>query len=506
MSSTSTRLGRPPGLTPEALEKGRRYLELTSRYGVPVATIAETDGVAPSHVWELLKKVRAEASEQASVAPSETRPQPQPPRRLSRHTVLRRAWDFAENRPTMTLGVAENDFWFRVLVAIHEDGDGFRLHIGEDGCRFRARDDLASLVRDGHFCAGDNIDVVGWLSKLIGRGRLLDIGGIDIGIPLGLGLTPGENARGKLIGSKPRPEAGAQPPLRFPFQVVQGSLSDSGEIPPSDSGKSRLSPESDSGKTPPPTPVKSPISPESQRPAPVTVTSTITKENQSLSGSGSDDNRAERTPVKVAADSGESHPADSGKSASLTHFAEELAALAGLPVPVAPRGLGYVHSWLERDGCTRELLLDVFRSVMARKHRPPVPDWSYFDKAVRDALTAAKTSPPSAATTAPPSPKPSPPRSEADLALDARLEALTRRRAEAPDGPQIPLREAFDAACRAWKPADALRWIGAVEGLLAAGLLADVDLPEFHDYVARPNRFEDQMIQAEEALTAPDTS
>jgi hypothetical protein len=76
-------------------------------------------------------------------------------------------------------------------------------------------------------------------------------------------------------------------------------------------------------------------------------------------------------------------------------------------------------------------------------------------------------------------------RSEADKALDARLTAVGLTR------------EAFDAACRTWKPADAHRWLVAKEGWMVCGSPQEIQIPSFHDYVARPNRFRDDLEAAE---------
>jgi hypothetical protein len=510
MSASKPGPGRPPN--PATQEKAREYLRQHTLYGTPIEKIAEVEDRAPSHVWDLVKKARAaEAAEQAAVGPSaavgETQQRPQP-KKMSRRTAHGRAWDFAERNAVVSLSLSACDFWVRLVIAIHENGDGFRLHLGEPGHRFQTRADLV-MLRMAQVNPQD-VDVAGWLAELFKRGRLIEIGGVDIGIPPGLGLTPGENARGKLIGSKPRPEAGAQPPLRFPFQVVQGSLSDSGKLPPSDSGETPNSPESDSGKPPSPTPVNYLNSPESL--ATTTTTTTTTNQLNSFdccSGSRVSARAGDSGELGVSPESeGAIHrsptPVNSPESAD-TALARKVGELCGYGKP-DDADVAKVGEWLTYPGISEPLILG---AVAEDRLRNPLPVHSLglFTKAIKAALSiekakaAQKAAPPAC-----PSSQHPPPRSEADLALDARLEALTRRRAEAPDGPGIPLREAFDAACRAWKPADALRWIAAVEGLLAAGLLADVDLPEFHDYVARPHRFEDQMIQAEEALTSPDTS
>lgn len=183
---------------------------------------------------------------------------------------------------------------------------------------------------------------------------------------------------------------------------------------------------------------------------------------------------------------------------ALTKLVAELVELATPGRHPNPKDLRAFQGWVDK-GVPVVTMRAVIETVRSRPNGARPTSLAYFDNAMDEAMKGAGR-PPAAAV---PASKPPPPRSEADLALDARLEALSRRRAELPAGPQIPLREGLDAACRTWKPADTLRWIAVVEGLCFSGLLGDVELPEFHDYVARPHRFEDQIIEAEEMLTRP---
>lgn len=137
----------------------------------------------------------------------------QPPRRMSRFTLVNRAWEYADRNAVPSLSLGACYFWVRLVVAIHEDGDGFRLHLGEYGYRFQARDDLEDLCG-----RREVLDIDGWLAALVEHGRLIDIEGVDIEIPSGLGLRPGETARGKPMTVR----AAKRPTRRFKPVVVQG--------------------------------------------------------------------------------------------------------------------------------------------------------------------------------------------------------------------------------------------------------------------------------------------
>jgi hypothetical protein len=91
-----------------------------------------------------------------------------------------------------------------------------------------------------------------------------------------------------------------------------------------------------------------------------------------------------------------------------------LAGIAGLPLPMQPRELGIVRSW---EGISRDLLVSVFQSVMARPNRPAAPDLTYFVKPVRDAVAGVVVKPASpAASAASPALPPAPALSPAQIA------------------------------------------------------------------------------------------
>jgi hypothetical protein len=195
-------------------------------------------------------------------------------------------------------------------------------------------------------------------------------------------------------------------------------------------------------------------------------------------------------------------------------FGEELASLAGLPVPLQPRGLGFVHRWHQQDGLTHDLLLGVFRSVMARKNRPPIPDWSYFDRAVCDTLAAAKVHPPAAASPQPAA-RPEPlPRSDAEKAAAAAVEKA-RAEVSRTTGPLLdwyvrhqtgarpPLTATVLAHCEAGLRDRAYRWL-AVMGAARNADEPCLELPPFDAWMGDPAAFEARMLGCEEALTAPE--
>jgi hypothetical protein len=515
MSSTSARgPGRPAIPDPETLAKGRLYCELVD-FGLTANEIAARKGVAKSEVHRAMNLVRSPALvEPSRTGASDSQPEPQP-RRLSRRVAQSRAWEYADQHPAYALGLAANNFWIRLVVAIHEEGDGFRLHMGESRSRFAAPNDLAILMA-GEIFDRREIDIDGWLAALVARGRLIDIEGVDIGIPLGIGLTPGESARGKPVTTRAARRTIDQ---RQPFmpQVLDGGLSEQPISPDSESGNIRISPDispdSESGDIRVSPDISPDISPDSDRLGRAAAAAANAKDIHNLAAAAATESRApESGNIRISPDSesGEMSPAESGNipsgevSTPLTKLVADLVELARLGRHQNAKDLGALQRWLDK-GVPVAMMRAVIETLRSRPNGTKPSSLAYFDNAMDEAMKAAKAPPPAAAAS-PASSKPPPPRSEADLALDARLEALHGCWAVSKTGPQPPLRDGFDAACRAWKAADALRWIAAEEGLLAAGLLADADLPEFHDYVARPNRFEDQMIEAEEALTAPDTS
>ncbi len=176
--------------------------------GLSVPVIAKIEKCDESYVRRLLDPPR-EAETEAG-ADSHIKP-------LRRRTLLPRAGDYVERHPVYALGLAENSFWVRVVIAVHEHGDGFQLRIGEKGAQFQTRHDLRVLML-GQLAATEK-DIDGWLEELFVRGRLIDVGGKDIGLPLHLGLTPGETARGKPARRASTPPGHRQTEM---LTVVQG--------------------------------------------------------------------------------------------------------------------------------------------------------------------------------------------------------------------------------------------------------------------------------------------
>jgi hypothetical protein len=219
--------GRPPGISEATLEKQRR-VRRAAEAGIAVVQIAAMEECAPSYVRMLINGRGKEDGAPEPVAGIE----PPQPRRLSRRSAQARALDYAEQHVISKLGLAVDAFWVRIVGAIHQEGDGYRLRIGEPASRFRSRDDLVDLF------GRREVQINDWIAALVERGRLLDFGGIDIGIPHGMKLTPAENIRAK-PGAKraaKAPQDGQEPML----YSVPGGLSNATEIPPGTQIKPQL--------------------------------------------------------------------------------------------------------------------------------------------------------------------------------------------------------------------------------------------------------------------------
>ena len=118
MSATNPGPGRPPGKDPETLKRVRR-MQAMERKGWTIAEIAECEDVKERYVRMLLDEAAAEPDAGANAKPAA------PPRKLSRRTAHYRAWEYADSRPVFDLGLGVNSFWARIVVTIHEDGEGF---------------------------------------------------------------------------------------------------------------------------------------------------------------------------------------------------------------------------------------------------------------------------------------------------------------------------------------------------------------------------------------------
>jgi hypothetical protein len=393
MSSTNRGPGRPPGKSPKTLAMEQHFWELHTQYNRSVKEIAEANGKAPSRVWEMLQGVRAELGiEESPPDDSASEPQPAPPpRRLSRRTAQSRAWDIADRRPNFALGLGANSLWVRTVVAIHEEGDGFRLHIGEQGARFRSRDDLAVLLL-GHVERQD-VDVNGWLATLFEHGRLIDIDSVDVGIPRGLGLIPGENARGEpLKPASVKKPASAQAPLPFKPTVVTGGLSDSGKIDPQDSGKTRIFPESDSGKIDLEDSGKTRIFPESDEFARTAAAAAKDKDILDLAAAAATESRAGdsgKIDNISGVDSGEIPAGDSrfinSKRSALATLTGELMKLAGLDRAPLPNELGAVDGWLKK-GYSVDAIHGVIEAKVKQGNGKPLRTLCYFNEPMHEAL------------------------------------------------------------------------------------------------------------------------
>jgi len=509
--SASVGPGRRPGKTAATLAMEQHFLELNQKYGLSVAKIAEINKLSASRVHEMVKDASAASvADNAATVEASAAAEPQPPRRMSRRTLMVRGWEYAERNAVPSLSLAACDFWVRLVVAIHENGDGFRLHLGEPGRRFEKRADLVMLRMAQ--ASPQEVDVDGWLAELCARGRLIDIGGVDIGIPAGLGLAPGENARGEPM--KPRapkkPAASGQAPLPFRPMVVTGGRSDSSEMPLQTPVKSPISLESDSSEIPAGTPVQSPISLESVAGALTAAAAANALKEEPLSSSSSTGSRAGDSseigvPEGISLESDSSEIAASGSGgrsdrsrtdstdissqrSPLADLTTELAALARLGRAANADDLGAVQAWSdagETPGQLREAI-EIKRRQIGDK---AVSGLAYFNGCIKDARVRRRLPDATAALT---SVKPAPaPVSPADQALASRLFVLNH--------PHPPVVAAFHEPKTA---ALAQRWLELGEACLKAGR-GDLRLPDFT--LARLSRatFDEDMLAIEEALTSP---
>jgi hypothetical protein len=521
MSNTSSRgPGRPAGSTADTRQKRRDFL-LLYEFGMPVAQIAERAGVKASWVWDMLKKGRADIA--AERPPDLTQPAPaelqksQPLRRLSRRIAQSRAWDYADRRPSFALGLAANSFWVRIIMATHEDGDGFRLRIGEEGSRFRARADLAILLL-GHLDRQD-VHVDDWLKALFEHGRLVDLG-VDIGIPSGLGLVPGENSRGEPLKPKApaKQSASSQAPLPFRPTLVPEWRPDSGEIPLSDSTNIPISPESDSSENPDFGSAKTPILPESAEFAHWGTVDVDVKESQSLNTNINNGSPAPTTPVKfgitVESDSGEIPRHDSSdinsERSSLVDLATGLMVLANFDRLPNGGEIGCVGGWRQL-GASNKLdaatSIEVTQSVIKNRTRrcsegslPKPETLHYFDKEVRKALLARSHGGTSLLTAAAPAPL-----SDADKTLRDLLRPSQDAWRKDRSCPFAPTLETFRAACLTEKGKTlAYRWLELWAVWDRSNRPSDLKPPDFTLIVQDPERFETALLEIEEEITAPD--
>ncbi len=217
MSDASRRMGRPPD--PETLTRARHFLELTSKYGVPVRTIAEREGLTASRIWDLLKTAREQlAAERGPEDPAEVPGQARPtaaPRKMSQAALLRRAWLATHTDGRLRIvGRAMRSFWTDVVATIHAAGDGNCLLFAEAG--YKGHADFATALE------GSEDD----LAVLLERRLLVDIEGSGFGLPANMGLMRGEGLGGPMPARRSRPDRRQTHML----QVLTGGLEDSSEV------------------------------------------------------------------------------------------------------------------------------------------------------------------------------------------------------------------------------------------------------------------------------------
>lgn len=410
MSVSERGPGRPAGKTRETLERISLAAAM-HREGVSVATIAKVLACEERYVRTLLSEAEAEqaAGEQVAVEQPIAKGDTQlaPPRKLSHRVANCRAWEYADRHPALGLGLVANGFWVRIIVAIHESGDGFRLHIGEPGSRFPTRDDLAALLT-GHL-HGVDVDIPGWLRDLFRYGRLIDVDGADIAIPFGLGLVPGENARGEMV-SRPaakRPAA-ADRAQGVMLHMIPGGRDHGTEPPRSTEQKSELLFRDSGSKIPIVDPIVVPNS-GSENPIvdPIVVpnlagahaaTATANaKDSKSLSSSGSKQDCAgdgTTIGVSVPPEGGVSVPPEGSDGTEinlqrsfLAELTAELVALGKIERAANVDDLGFVQAWRDAGDTPDEM-----REVISIKRRQingkAIASLGYFDGAMADARDA----------------------------------------------------------------------------------------------------------------------
>jgi hypothetical protein len=497
MSATNPGPGRPSGLSEATLEKQRRVRD-AEKLGIPRATIAVLEKCSVGYVGMLINGGAKEDGSPEPVADIE----PPQPRRLSRRAAQVRAWEHAEQHVISKLGLAVDAFWVRIVVAIHHEGDGYRLHIGGKESRFKSREDLCDLF------GRREVDIKGWVGALVERGRLTDIDGVDIGIPHGMKLTPAENIRAKKTAKRAvQPQQDGQVSM---LEVVRGGLSDASEIPSQMQVKPLLNLHGDASKI-----LNSatenantiPVIADTQTAA----AAANTKQVQTLNSSSSNGSRAgvgelnlHSEGISVAPNASEITPSSTTEiilqRSVVGALTDRLLALAGITRPAKPDEVGVVEGWIAK-GFRTDAICAVIESKMKERDGKPLRTLRYFDGLMTEAL-GPKT--PTTVIALPQSPTPARAAvSEADLALDARLEALACRHEASKLGPEPPTRAGFVHQCRLGQPADGMRWITVLENLWQAELIDAAEMPTFHDYMSRPRRYADEMAEIEAACASP---
>lgn len=471
------------------------------KLGISRATIAAVEKCTVAYVGMLINGGTKEGGSPDSTPDTE----PPQPHRLSRRTAQVRAWEYAEQHMISKLGLAVDAFWVRIVVAIHQEGDGYCLHIGQPGCRFRSRDDLVDLF------GRRAVEIKDWVALLVERGRLIDIDGIDIGIPHGMKLTPAENIRAK-PGAKPsaRPPQDGQEPMLY---SVPGGLSDATEIPPQAQIKSQLNLHSRATETP--------ILVVADGFARSVNVDVDVQENQQLDININKLSRvdadATEMGVSVASNANLIPPAGATEippsgateiNLQRSSLADLTAFLAGLVKPGRRPGgdeIGFVGSWLEMSTLTAEATTDLIQAVIVNRvsfcGAESISTLKYFNSEVRKALAAAAHGPKAAVAAKPPA---TPPLSAADAAVKARIDALLTSWHASKSGPMPPTFVTFQSHCTAGRGVPAHRWLSVIEEWRNAGCPSDLRPPDFGAYVVAPGVHELEMIEIEDALTNPD--
>ncbi len=504
MSAANPGPGRPPGIDPASLEKGRKFVEWHDLLGVPLDRIIELSGLKRTRVTELIALARATDNP----APASPDSKPKLARQMSEGTLLRRAWiTMHVNGRLRVIDAAARLLWLETVMAIRAEGDGLRLLFAE--CGYEGRADFVEAF------GGSEKDLA-----LLGRRRVLDLDGEGVAIPPGLGLMPRE----RIGGTVPNPRRVDPRQMNLPPTVLRGGLAESGETPisaDSESGKNPhfqpISPDSESaeiGVLPDSESAEIPISLDAVRLARAADADAKDLESKTLSISISSetparesgempilpDTKSGKTPILPDSESGEiTLEADSRLASLLT----EVRALAGMEGSANASDLGTMEGWLAHHSsdAIRKLVTD----TMAKRLGKRVNSLRYFARAFDEARLSRDR--PAAA----PDPvAPAQPPAAPAVALSAEEQAIKDRLASPTQAwlsdingcPMPPSLVAFKAGCSTAEPAQ--RWLVCWEAWRGKGCPADLKPPSFNAWSQNRATYEARMLEIEDELTAPD--
>ena len=488
MSDASRRMGRPPD--PETQTRARHFLDLNSKYDVPVKLIAEREGLTASRVWELLKTARAEigvAGTADGVADGADQARPAAAsRKISEAALLRRAWLLTHTNGRLRgESRAVRSFWVDLVLVIREEGDGCCLRFAETG--YRDYRHLATVFE------GSEDD----LALLFSLRLLVEIEAGGIGLPAGMGLMRGERSGGPMPArSRSDRRQGHM------LQVLTGGLPDSSEVP---SGLKRTTPfescevptslESESSEVP----VFGATYLDSDCLARAADADALSKLDQSSSISISPGTPPRTTQAKSptshesessevgtadASDPGKALPASSG-------LAHEMKGLIK-PGRVPNAGeIGRVQGWLEA-GDSAAAIRAVIEGLLKGGAQPAT--LHYFDEAVREARKA-RQQPRAAVASA------GPQVSEADQALKALLKPANDAWLKDRSCPFPPNPKDFEAAGEGGD-----RWLTFWHAWDQAGRPDRLKPPEFTALTQQRAIYDARMLEIEDALTEPEDS